>query len=88
MATKKDKQEKSIEVNLWESANNLRGSVEPCFNIRKAFTKQFVNAFSYVNNYSFFYLPYLCFAEGTKITLSSGSDISGSNGYIGLTTRL
>ena len=29
MATKKDNREKSIEVNLWESANKLRGSVEP-----------------------------------------------------------
>lgn len=26
---KKEKQEKPIEVSLWESANKLRGSVEP-----------------------------------------------------------
>jgi hypothetical protein len=35
-----------------------------------------------------FYLPYICFADGTIITFSSGSGMSGSSGKIGLTTRL
>lgn len=35
-----------------------------------------------------FHLPYICFAEGTIITFSSGSGMSGSSGNIGLRTRL